>query len=379
MAEAHQTSFLKLTFEGGRFAQHSLPVAVLVELTSVQQLLLEVARALFFRTHADRKRLPRGFVDSAELHLANVEANCFSVALVRPGRPGGLDLADATVFDEARDVAIRALERASQGTSIPEDFPGDAYDALAALGRSLGDDEALVVAQNGGVSARVDRRSREFLARRSSRSLERIDVFTGEVEQFDDAADRFILRMPKKHRVLVPFDPTQRDKVVDALASRPLAKLRIRGRLVLGPQSRFQEVDDVELVDDDRAGDVQKVWDRIASFERVPDGWFDGEGRPPTPRARARAREILARLLVDHGAVPVPKVFPTPDGGVQAEWVLGKWMAEVGFAPDEDPILAEASPSDGGQDRRAEFGPRQVTPEDASELATWLLGLEDGA
>lgn len=76
--------FLKVTFDGGRFAKHSVPVTVLAELTTLQQLVLRVARHLYFQHHGERKRVPQGFTEASQLHLRASVPNCFTAELLRP-------------------------------------------------------------------------------------------------------------------------------------------------------------------------------------------------------------------------------------------------------------------------------------------------------
>lgn len=375
MEDAAKT-FLELTFDGGRFAAHSVPVDVLAELATVQQLILRVARHLFFQHHPDRKRLPRGFLDAAQLHLAASESNCFTAELHRPGTWAGASPQDLELFEEARDLSISALFAAGEGQPLPASFPAHESDLLVEIGRRLNDDEGLVIRGGAAVPAvRVDQQSRARLARVARRPLERVESLDGEVEQLDDVNDRFWLRTREGERIEIPFETTQREVLLEALALRPIARVRVRGQLVLTAQRKMKRVEELEIVDDERAPEVQRVWDRLRSFERITDGWLEGEGRAPTQLALARAQEVLARLLIDHRGVERPHVFPSPQGGVQAEWVIGQWAAEICFDPEDGSIEAEATHGDTGEERPTLFTKDRVTAEDVTPLVRWLESL----
>jgi hypothetical protein len=156
---------------------------------------------------------------------------------------------------------------------------------------------------------------------------------------------------------------------------RPLARIRAQGILLIAGKMRMKSVEDLEVVDDERAHEIQKLWTRIDSFININDGWLEGEGLAPTERCRLRAREVLARLLVDGRQLPKPAVFPNPSGGVQAEWVLGRWAADVAFDPDEDVVAAEAVNADSGEERAEFFSTGQVSGESAIPLISWLEAL----
>lgn len=57
-------TFATHVLKGARFEGHSVPVSVLPDFTAYRDLVLEIARALFFRDHPDRQRVPKGFEES---------------------------------------------------------------------------------------------------------------------------------------------------------------------------------------------------------------------------------------------------------------------------------------------------------------------------
>lgn len=70
---------------------------------------------------------------------------------------------------------------------------------------------------------------------------------------------------------------------------------------------------------------------RLEEFADLASNW-DGYGaRQIDRRALERARALVWRLL-DQG-LPVPEVFPVPDGGVQIEWEAGPLELELELEP----------------------------------------------
>lgn len=129
---------------------------------------------------------------------------------------------------------------------------------------------------------------------------------------------------------------------------------------------------DLDFFDDERSADVMKVWDRLKSFEEITNGWYEGEGWPPSRQAIELARGVLGRLLVEHPYLPRPGVFPTPEGGVQAEWILGKWAADVGFESEDERIQADATHAETGEERSVTFSRDEVNADSAGPLGRWL-------
>lgn len=66
---------------------------------------------------------------------------------------------------------------------------------------------------------------------------------------------------------------------------------------------------------------------RLEELAQLQDGWMDGNGR-------ALNRASLMRLVQAFGEsfdpdLPLPYLYPTPEGGVQAEWTLGRWEVSL--------------------------------------------------
>ena len=87
----------------------------------------------------------------------------------------------------------------------------------------------------------------------------------------------------------------------------------------------------------DVAPDVES---RLEELQALPAGWLDGDGDSPTSATLYRAREVLGQLIGIYG-VPNPRLFATPEGGVQAEWSIGNREISIDFAP-EGPMCALA-------------------------------------
>ena len=71
---------------------------------------------------------------------------------------------------------------------------------------------------------------------------------------------------------------------------------------------------------------------RLRQIRQLPPGWLDGQGEPLTPAAYARA----ARFAYEHvgkGGLP-PRFYPTPEGGISAEWTVAGRCIGLVIGPD---------------------------------------------
>ena len=60
-------------------------------------------------------------------------------------------------------------------------------------------------------------------------------------------------------------------------------------------------------------------------------GWLDGEGRPPSRKLLDLVGEWLEAHQRNNGQQP--RLFPTPEGGVEAEWRIGRLVLSIEFDP----------------------------------------------
>ena len=66
---------------------------------------------------------------------------------------------------------------------------------------------------------------------------------------------------------------------------------------------------------------------RLEELANLKDRWLDGKGIAPD---RARLKALLQNFdRYFDAALPVPYLYPTPEGGVLAEWSLGHWSVSL--------------------------------------------------
>jgi len=71
--------------------------------------------------------------------------------------------------------------------------------------------------------------------------------------------------------------------------------------------------------------------ERCMELLDLAPGWLDGEGRPPS----RKLLNLVGEWLEAHqrNNVQQPRLFPTPEGGVEAEWRIGSLNLSIEFDP----------------------------------------------
>jgi len=328
--------FARLRLTGGRFDDQGMPVETLVELAQYRELVLGVARAQFLREHPERQRVPRGFFDRLQLRLRAVEDGSAVPVLERVAFPGTLlDVDDD--FTRARDAIEDAVAAAETDQPPPNGFPPEALVLFNRFGQTLRPDEAIELRRGSAATGpryTADTRRKLLLSKRRTYQEELQGI--GWISEVDGngMSCRIRLRMGPATPVPAPLDEVTFGPVKDVLEPNGEGPpVRVSGVGVFDSAQRlirFDSIHDVAVLDDPE--DIVNLDDRLDELASLKAGWLDGEGVRPDALVIERARRMLADLLTFE--VPRPRVFATPEGGVQAEWTVGEHEISVTFEPD---------------------------------------------
>jgi hypothetical protein len=328
--------FARLRLTGGRFDEgEGMPVEALVELAAYRELVLGIAKELFRAAHPARQRVPRGFAERLQLRLRTVEAGSAIPVLERFAATGTLLPADDE-FTQARDVIEDAVAAVAGGADPPSAFPRDALVLFNRFGQTLRSDEAIELRRGAAASgAKYTRDVRKRLVLNQRRTFQEEVEDIGWVSQVDaDHMSCLIrLRMGPSSAIPAPLDEVTFAAIKEVLEPKGEGPpVRVSGIGVFDTDQRlirFDSIHDVSVLDD--ADELARLDRRFDELAAVRAGWLDGEGVALDAVVLDRARRSLAELL--NFDVPQPRVFPTPEGGVQAEWTVAGHEISVTFEP----------------------------------------------
>lgn len=359
--EVQGTPFVNLVFHGERFAAGVIPVDVLPELAAYRDAIVAAAKGLFRKEHYGRRRVPKGFEASIRLVLAGAIYPGSAVAEVRrlpslhtPGTQATLPVPDEV--DGAVEYVERWFAAAVNDSALPDDLalPDQrrVERALASIGRHLLSEEALETRTNQRLSgARFTFEARRKLAERTGRRDIEVDFdsLSGVVVAVTVSEDgqTFTLDLGDQGvHSSIAFDPDRHDPLsIVAPHGRPIPVTVNFSARVDAHDFKVTRIEDVSsLVVEDSDLDIgferpdrQLFLAAIAEFEAMGDGWFDGIGHAPTTESLEWARAPLLQACVEND-VALPWLYPTPEGGVRAEWEAGALRASAVYDP-EDGVL----------------------------------------
>jgi hypothetical protein len=327
---------LEPRFEGDRFRDHSLPFSLLRDLEALQGIILEIAKSDYKENNPTRQRIPRGFSDQLELHLSTRTGSFVAeVTLITDG-----SLLDG--FDPRLQRARAACDRfLSTLSHIQEQrhgplpsLPDTAWPYVEKFGRGLQSDESICMASARIGEVRLTREIRRQLlrSRPGSKPLsEDVKVLAKVVDV--RPRDR-VMPIELNDGRVIPC-------TINAAQVADLGDVRVgdfgaRWALIrgIGLFDRSQQLLRVEEADALELLDNTDPIVQIEQLRQLPAGWLDGKGVPPS----GPLLDQISAWLENHlrSEEPTPRLYPTPEGGVEAEWLIGRLDLSIEFDPNNN-------------------------------------------
>jgi len=327
-------------FIGERFDEHTLPLEVLKDLAALEELVVEAAKQLYLKDHSDRQRLPKGFLDSVSIHLKTVGGGSavpemyleysFADSLFPPETK--------KYFELARDAIIQAVDAVERRLPDLGALPESLFSYFDRIGRSLRDSECIEFApRQVDQPARLTKESRRtlVLASKNAQTYSEEIVLRGCVPEADQQKTTFTFLGFDGRRLEAPLCPPYSREVLQALVGYVDArKVLIQGVGVRNRQGVLQKIESVDHVTVLDSLDVGARLDEIAALKT---GWLDGKGHAFDTSALARLSDTFDRYYPE--SLPLPYLYPTAEGTVQAEWSNDRF--EISLEIDPATLRAE--------------------------------------
>lgn len=311
--------FLRPRLVGSRFDEHTLPLDILKDFSALEEMLIEVAKRQYLAAHPDRQRTPKGFTKGLELHLTAVEEGS-AIPVIALAFATLFPSADADYFDQAKDQIVEAIAAAEHGQQPA--LPPELLRYFDRFGRGLHQGEAIEFARSNGQTTSLTPATRQYLLRASQAETWTEEVtLKGCIPRVDQARLDFELELRDGIKLSAPLLEAHRQTLlVASLGYRTGATVAIKGVIQRDRANRPKCFDSVEHV---TSLDPLDIETRLEELAQLQDGWLDGKGRAPDQASLIRLAQMFDERFGSD--LPLPHLYPTPEGGVQAEWTLGSW------------------------------------------------------
>lgn len=323
--------FLKPRLCGERFSEKAIPLEFLKDLAVLEEMVIEVAKWQYLQSHPNRQRTPRGFTDGLELKLTGIEEgsaipiiSLFVSSLMLPG----IEPANSYYLEQARDTIVNVVHAAENNQSTEPFFPEKCLGYFDRIGRSLKDDEFIeFTIPSNQITAKLTRETRRRLLFASSNVREFSDEVTkkGSIPQADQDEMNFTLLLTDGNKIPGPIPNQHFETIIQAFNEfRSGTKVIIQG---IGKYNRQNRLISMESIEHINLLDPLDVSERLDELNKLNDGWLDGEGLAPNHEGLDWLSNCFNRCFPDD--LPLPYIYPTAEGGIQAEWPLPPYDASL--------------------------------------------------
>ena len=349
-------TFLRPRLIGARFEGHSIPLELLKNLSVLERLIIEAARLEYFRDHPDRRHVPRGFADGIKLKLTGIEdgsavpvISLFVIThrLLFPENQYYFERArDAIVrtIGDVEDVAVGAIEDAEERKVTTYILTEKTLSYFNRIGQGLREDEAIeFITPDNQLSAKFTINTRQRLLFASSMVKERsVDfvremqtqqynssiveeltkdtIVRGTVPEINQDDMTFLIQLFDGQHIKVPIAPQHFDVILEAFNGyKNNFRFLFQGVGIFNRSEQLLGFDSIEHISPLDELDISA---QIYDLRQLKDGWLEGQGKAPSKEGL----DWLSQAFDRHysGDLPLPYLYPTEPGGVQAEWSLGR-------------------------------------------------------
>ena len=320
--------FLSPRLVGERFNGHAIPLEVLKDLAVLEEMISEVAKWRYLDEHKDKQRIPRGFTEGITLKLVSIDEGSAIPSIMLYA--AGLTLlppANQVYFEQARDSIVAAVDAAEQNTSITRYLPESLLTYFDRIGRSLREDEAIEFKPTDtDRPARLNKSTRRKLLLASSAVQDFTEEVTlrGTIPEADQSKMTFELQEISGGKVTAQFDTPHLENVLTAfIGYRKGDRVLLKG---IGRYNRYNRLQKIESVEHLSILEPNDVAARLDEFRNFRDGWLEGKGLAP---AKDGLDWLTSRFESYPDELPLPYLYPTGEGGIQAEWSLAGHEASL--------------------------------------------------
>lgn len=323
--------YLRPRLTGERFDGHTIPLEVLKDWAAFEDLIVETAKWLYKSENPARERLPRNFARDVSLTLSAVEDGSAVPVLKMEYEEDLAGGVHTDWFERARENVVGAIGRAAANdSSFEELLPPNFAQYFDRFGRSLRDGEAFQF-QAGGTAYNVSytREVRKSIVVAKTGEYKTEELIRGCLSGVDAKAKTFELDALGGAKVTATYVPEVGLAVIESLKTYDDGgRFLIAGTTVRDDADRLIKIESVSRVEPLDALDV--VW-RISELAELKDGWLDGEG---TTLSRKGLKWLSSTWDVMWTELPLPYLYPTVSGGLEAEWVCDSEQASLSLDID---------------------------------------------
>jgi len=312
-------SFVRPSFKGARFDNHTLPVDVASDLAAYEKLLIDLAKHLFLLDNPERQRVPNGFSD-VHLAIENINKGSANPVLTLShnanytnNQLSFLEIGFSDYYNQARDLISECIDSAD--SVLPEKFPKELLLHFNQLGRSLKEGESFELPlKRTGQIAVLNPKKRKSLVLAANLLYEREVELRGYIGEADWEKSSFRLRLSDGYQTNVPMQESFHNMIRQS-GGRTRDCVIVKGIALHDSWDRLQKVIYINNIEVIKNYNLTIRFDEISQYQ---NGWFDGLGVAPDANILKTVAYEITESYPDY--LLLPNIILTQEGNLLLEW-----------------------------------------------------------
>ena len=325
---------LQLRLTGDRFVDGQIPLEFLRDLAALGEAVREAAKECYLAHNPERRRIPNGFAENVSPIIESIEPGSTIIKVGFPAHPQRpMLIHQPTYMDEAWDKIIAELSGTASGSQVAGAVGAGTQawkTKLRRFGANLREGETAVLVGSNGREVNYDRRVRRQYIRANfpgQRFAEHTSL-VGSIHEVNTDARTFEITLTDGTVVGAETPEEYRVEVREAWNAHDQGstlEVSIQGEVEYNAQEQpasIRQITEITLL---HPLDIDRQIDRLTRLEA---GWLAGDGEPLSNEGLLWLRSVL-QTRISFGDSSMPHLYPTEDGGVQAEWTIGNISADL--------------------------------------------------
>ena len=308
-------------FVGEQFDGDGIPYEHLPNVSALCEAIVEVAKWKC-REESPNGRLPAGFSESVSITFTGLDkGNSINPVIeIRPLQSTLYDEAgNVQFFVDALDVIRCAVTEAEFGDPAMNGVPRRFFGLFSKIGKGLNDGDFIELdPSNRDAPAVLNAESVDTLTKASQVAPDAVErTVRGSISEMDQARMKFELQEASGRRITCAFDEPKSEAILDAFVKYKQNEIvKVTGKARLNESQNVERLISISEMSALDPSDIGLQWDRLRGLK---NGWYDGAGKAPSIVGLAwLERKFDEQYPFDE--LVKPRIYPTPEGGVQVEW-----------------------------------------------------------
>ena len=285
----------------------------------MEELVFEVAKHLYLIDNPGRQRVARGFTNGVSLKLSGIEdGSAIPKILLVAATLGLFPNENKHYFEKARDQIIKGIDAVAKNQNVSDYIPENLLGYFNRIGKRLKDDETIDFSPGTQFDAKLNKTTRKKLVLSSPKNDEVVSEATvrGTIPEADKSRHTFTIQLQSGQRILADLAAPHQETVLEAFDKfEDHCHVLVSG---VGVYDKFDRLTKFQSIEHVTILDPLDVGVRLNEIAELRDGWFNGEGIRPDKNALQWFADTFENSYEIE--LPLPLLFPTLEGGIQAEW-----------------------------------------------------------